>query len=130
MLGVDRRIEAKGPHQFEMRNISWAYDGDAAAMLNGDETEIGIVFLLELLRFLKGVGAEGVKRILVERICSLLPECPLRKEQKKEQPSEEMGVTKSMVPRQGGQNQMGQMHCGLCCSGIDLDRLGFKLSGC
>ena len=105
-------------------------------MLNGDEIEIGIVFLLELLRFLKGVGAEGVKRILVERICSLLPECPLRKEQKKEQPSEEMGVTKSMVPRQGqahaqgGQNQMGQMHCGLCCSGIDLDRLGFKLSGC
>jgi len=101
LLGVDRRIEAKGPHQFEMGNISRAYDGDAAAMLNGDETEIGIVFLLRLLRFDKGVGAEGIERILVERICSLLPEHPLRKEQKKQQPSDEMGVTKSMVPRQG-----------------------------
>ena len=93
---MDRRIETKGPHQFEMGNIPWANDGDAAAMLNVDETHIGIVLLLRLLRFNKGVGAEGV-----ERICSLLPERPLRKEQKKQQPSDEVGVTKSMVPGQG-----------------------------
>ena len=102
MLGVDRRIEAKGPHQFEMGNISWAYDGDPATLRNGDESEIGTLFGDGLLRCIQGMGAEGVKevlvkevlvkevlvkrnlveRILVERISCLLPESPLRKEKK------------------------------------------------
>jgi len=102
LLEEDRRIEAKGPYDFEMRNIPRANDGDPATLRNGDESEIGTLFGDGLLRCIQGMGAEGVKevlvkevlvkevlvkrnlveRILVERISCLLPESPLRKEKK------------------------------------------------